>query len=338
MKITTMLAMLALGASALAVNAQDAGGPLPADQRPPRQDGSAGGPGGRGRSGQRPPPSPLMRALDTNHDGVIDADEIANAAAALKTLDKNGDGRLTPDELRPQPPARSVSSVEGDTNRPPRQDGPAGGPGGPGRSGRRPPPPDPLMRALDVNHDGVIDAGEIANAPAALRTLDKNGDGKLTQDELRPSRPAERGGSATSGDQSLPSDPLMRALDRNGDGVIDESEIADAPASLLTLDKNGDGKLTQDELRPSRPAKRDGSAASIDQGLPPSPLMLALDANHDGVIDANEIANAPAALKTLDKNGDGELTPDELRPARPPGNGGPASSNDKPLGPPPGSQ
>jgi hypothetical protein len=71
---------------------------------------------------------------------------------------------------------------------------------------------------------------------------------------------------------------------------------------------------------------------------PPSPLMQALDTNHDGVIDADEIANAPAALKTLDKNGDGKLTPDELRPARPPQNGGPESGNDKPPGPPPSSQ
>jgi hypothetical protein len=71
---------------------------------------------------------------------------------------------------------------------------------------------------------------------------------------------------------------------------------------------------------------------------PPSPLMQALDTNHDGVIDADEIANAPAALKTLDKNGDGKLTPDELRPARPPQKGGPESGNDKPPGPPPGSQ
>ena len=35
---------------------------------------------------------------------------------------------------------------------------------------------------------------------------------------------------------------------------------------------------------------------------------MALDANHDGVISADEIANAPAVLKTLDKNGDGQLT------------------------------
>jgi len=64
--------------------------------------------------------------------------------------------------------------------------------------------------------------------------------------------------------------------------------------------------------------------------------MLALDVNQDGVIDADEIANAPAALKTLDKNGDGKLTQDELRPTRPSQHGGPDSGNDTPPGPPPG--
>lgn len=43
----------------------------------------------------------------------------------------------------------------------------------------------PIIAALDANHDGEIDATEISNAPAALRKLDKNGDGKLTRQELR---------------------------------------------------------------------------------------------------------------------------------------------------------
>jgi len=51
--------------------------------------------------GHRPPPSALMLALDTNHDGELSADEIANAPAALRVLDKNGDGKLDRDELRP---------------------------------------------------------------------------------------------------------------------------------------------------------------------------------------------------------------------------------------------
>ena len=56
-----------------------------------------------------------------------------------------------------------------------------------------------------------------------------------------------------------------------------------------------------------------------------------LDANHDGVIDETEIANASAALKTLDKNGDGKLTMDELMGPRPPRGEGPGH----PPGPPP---
>ena len=50
-------------------------------------------------------------------------------------------------------------------------------------------PGNPLVTAVDANGDGTIDASEISNAPAALRKLDKNGDGKLTREELRPSRP-----------------------------------------------------------------------------------------------------------------------------------------------------
>jgi Ca2+-binding EF-hand superfamily protein len=41
----------------------------------------------------------LLNSLDTNHDGVISADEIAAASASLLTLDKNGDGQITPDEM-----------------------------------------------------------------------------------------------------------------------------------------------------------------------------------------------------------------------------------------------
>ena len=53
--------------------------------------------GGPGRGG---PNLPMITALDSNKDGVLDADELAKAAESLKTLDKNGDGKLTPDEYR----------------------------------------------------------------------------------------------------------------------------------------------------------------------------------------------------------------------------------------------
>ena len=75
-------------------------------------------------------------------------------------------------------------------------------------------------------------------------------------------------------------------------------------------------------------------------------MVRALDANHDGVVDADEIANASAALKTLDKNGDGKLTIQELMGPRPQMHGGPnggpgnspADDHNAPAGPPPGDQ
>ncbi|MGB7746402.1 MAG: hypothetical protein WBN75_03865 [Verrucomicrobiia bacterium] len=167
----TTLALLALAASALAASAQDNNGSPP------------NGPGPRGH---HPPPLPVVTALDTNHDGVIDSNEIANASAALKTLDKNGDGQLTADEYLPPLP----------------KDAPADAP--------RPPTP-LIIKALDANGDGVIDSNEIANASAALKTLDKNGDGRLTPDEYIGPRPhmgppPGQNGSAANGDQMPPPD------------------------------------------------------------------------------------------------------------------------------------
>jgi hypothetical protein len=60
-----------------------------------QRGGEGGGPGGPG--GQRPTPL-IVRALDADGDGILSAEEIANAPAVLKALDKNGDGKLTPDE------------------------------------------------------------------------------------------------------------------------------------------------------------------------------------------------------------------------------------------------
>lgn len=120
--------VLALSAAGFIAQAQDNGGPpdggQPGDGPPPGQGFH-----------HRPPPLPLAQALDVNHDGVIDSNEIANASAELLTLDKNHDGQLTRDEYmgkRPGPPRDG-----GDGN-----GGEQGGPPPGGDDGMGGPPPD----------------------------------------------------------------------------------------------------------------------------------------------------------------------------------------------------
>jgi hypothetical protein len=55
-----------------------------------------------------------------------------------------------------------------------------------------------VVATLDANHDGIIDAGEIANASQALKSLDKNADGSLSREELRRGRPTRSAGAAAS--------------------------------------------------------------------------------------------------------------------------------------------
>jgi Ca2+-binding EF-hand superfamily protein len=66
----------------------------------------------------------------------------------------------------------------------------------------------PIIEALDLNKDGVIDADEIAKASQSLKTLDKNGDGKLTQDEFMPKR-FGRGGPGGPGGEGRQQPPAQ---------------------------------------------------------------------------------------------------------------------------------
>ena len=70
-----------------------------------------------------------------------------------------------------------------------------------------------------------------------------------------------------------------------------------------------------------------GPGAAGDDGgaLRGLPAFRALDTDEDGAISAGEIDAAPQSLASLDDDGDGRLSPAELRPPRPGGSiGGPA--------------
>jgi hypothetical protein len=176
----------------------------------PGGQGGQGGQGGPGGPHGRPPLPPVFQALDTNHDGIIEPDEIANAAQSLKTLLKSGSSSLTVHDLLGPPPPHGPPPGQGNDGgpggmqlaNPPAQSGssgqgPMGDPPGPppgGPGGHHPMPP--VIRALDTNHDGVIEADEIANAAQSLKTLIRPGYNELSIQDLLgrpPHRPRQQG-------------------------------------------------------------------------------------------------------------------------------------------------
>ena len=163
----------------------------------------------------------------------------------------------------------------------------------------------PVLAALDADKDGVISAAEIDNASAALRKLDRNRDGKLAGEELRPMM-GQRGGSdrrpAGPGGTPRPEGAgpqgrgpgaergefmgrMFTARDADKDGVLRGDEIPEQMAARLErIDQDGDAAISREELkqmmermreagqnggRPGRGAGRPGDAGSRPGGAVP---------------------------------------------------------------------
>jgi Ca2+-binding EF-hand superfamily protein len=218
--------------------------------------------------------SPLLNAIDVNHDGKIDTAELADAPARLKTLDKNGDSKLTRDEAALPPGYGRVGGPAAPGGRPGGAPGGRGEPARGGDAGRAAGPPADERR-FEVPIPGPT-ADELL---ALLMSFDKNKDGKLSRAEV----PERQQGLFERGD-----------TDKNG--VLDAAELR---------------KVTADQAAapPAPPRAPRGGFGAIDLA------SIALDADHNGEISAEEIANAATTLKTLDKNTDGFITEDEAKPA-----------------------
>lgn len=125
-----------------------------------------------------------------------------------------------------------------------------------------------LFLAIDSDKDKVISVEEIANSSKTLARLDRNGDGKITPEELRavartmgkvPN--AKSGGEAKSADEQRTPNPgspnspeemvaQLRQMDKDGDGFLSKEEVPERLArNFERIDADQDGKLSQEEIR-----------------------------------------------------------------------------------------
>jgi hypothetical protein len=113
----------------------------------------------------------ILRELDADRDHVISAGEIAASPAALRKLDLDHDGWLSAEECGFYAP-RTPGFVE--------------------LLRMKFMEDNPVLRVLDADRDGKVGTLEIGNAPAALRGLDLNGDGRLLPVEIAPDAVAKK--------------------------------------------------------------------------------------------------------------------------------------------------
>jgi Ca2+-binding EF-hand superfamily protein len=204
------------------------------------------------------------------------------------------------------------------------------------------------FQKLDKDHDGFLTQTDrkagADDARKILKEADKNGDMKVSFEELKAVRPqvtAER----------------FAVLDRNGDGVIDPSDkpegtpgVSEGRERYKKADSNNDGKISFEEITADRPkvtkeifskwdsdsdgfltpgelakiggGKRDkaaGGMARVGQGAALDKLLTS-DSNGDGNVTFEEVtATKPGypreAFNRFDQNKDGQLTKADAPPS-----------------------
>lgn len=269
----------------------------------------------------------LFTQLDANKDGFVSGDEVEEGKKALfdrlvRVADENGDKKLSKEEF-------AKGTQKSTDPKPPLA-------GEPGRAGGAPNIKEFLSR-LDKNGDDKISKEE---APERMKEnfdrLDANKDGNIDAEEFAkaaagfggrpggapPGTPAPGGGDAKAAEETF------SKHDANSDGKLTKDEVPDEQKEMFQriTQRLGTDSLTKEQFvramaqrrgeggRPPEGRPGEPGRPGFPGGMPPLPVLRALDADGDGEISKAEIEGASKALAALDKNGDGKLSRDEILP------------------------
>lgn len=166
---------------------------------------------------------------------------------------------------------------------------------------------DSLLRWLDSNNDGTIDACE--GAEAFLHLVDESdhdGDGSVTADEIALFFAEQEAGDVKEQQQ------IFEELDANGDRSLGLTEIPEEYRPLLPLvDTDGNKAVCFSEFLN---APVDDPSFFLEQEA--ISFMNELDGNGDGIVELSDLPRREREeLAGIDQNGDGQLTREEFMAA-----------------------
>ncbi len=265
----------------------------------------------------------LFGQLDANSDGTLGADEIPEEKKSLfdrlvRLGDGNADGKLSADEfavgLAGGETKTAAPADAGDAKTKPAK----ARPGRPGKAAR--PVPGRFLAQLDKNGDGKLSPDEVPeerreNFSKLVARLDKDGDGALSKAEMPAGGTAQPASLKRDGAMA---DAMFKRMDANGDGkaTADEApeERREQVARMIRRgDKDGDGGLSQEEF--AAVAKQRAEAVKMrtekpnaEPGKKPAAAAAATKKNKPGQAQA-----MPASLfRAVDKDRDGTLSGEEI--------------------------
>lgn len=160
---------------------------------------------------------------------------------------------------------------------------------------------------LALHAQAGMDARARMPVSPVFSEADANGDGAVTQDELRNFVTAQFEQMDADGDERVSEDAFV--------DYVAEQRQARVQQRFEQLDQNGDGALSPEEFRAAR--ERAGVMRGRDREEIGERLFRRLDANDDQALQPIEVTSfANRLFARADANADGRVTQAELRDRR----------------------